>query len=105
MDLSGISTAELRELQVKIPKEIERRSKDEKAKLLKDMEAMAKERGYSLDELVGSESAAKKPRQTVAPKYCNPQSPEITWSGRGIQPKWVKAHLENGGSLEQLKIA
>ena len=25
-----------------------------------------------------------------------------TWSGRGLQPKWVKVHLENGGTLEDL---
>ena len=25
------------------------------------------------------------------------------WSGRGSQPAWVKAHLDGGGSLEDLK--
>lgn len=25
-----------------------------------------------------------------------------TWSGRGLQPKWVKVHLEKGGTLEEL---
>ena len=26
-----------------------------------------------------------------------------SWSGRGSQPAWVKAHIEGGGTLEDLK--
>lgn len=33
------------------------------------------------------------------------QSPDgRTWSGRGQQPKWVQVHLENGGSLDDIKV-
>jgi DNA-binding protein H-NS len=40
----------------------------------------------------------------VAPKYSNAETGE-TWSGRGLQLKWVKAALAAGRSLEQLKVA
>ncbi|MFX6254375.1 H-NS histone family protein, partial [Acinetobacter baumannii] len=39
----------------------------------------------------------------VAPKYHNAETGE-TWSGRGLQPKWIKAALAAGKTLEQLKV-
>lgn len=39
----------------------------------------------------------------VPPKYRNPNGLE-TWTGRGRQPKWVAAHVEAGGKLEELLI-
>ena len=43
--------------------------------------------------------AAKK----VADKYRHPETGE-SWTGRGLKPKWVTAHIEAGGSLEELMI-
>ena len=28
----------------------------------------------------------------------------LTWSGRGRKPKWVTAHLEKGGKIEDLSV-
>ncbi|RRS03523.1 H-NS histone family protein [Aquabacterium soli] len=39
----------------------------------------------------------------VAPKYRNVDTGE-TWSGRGLQPKWIKAALAAGKTLDQLKV-
>jgi DNA-binding protein H-NS len=39
----------------------------------------------------------------VAPKYHNAETGE-TWSGRGLQPKWIKVALAAGKTLEQLKV-
>lgn len=40
---------------------------------------------------------------TVKPKYQSKDGSN-TWSGRGRKPKWVEAHLSQGGSLEDLLI-
>jgi DNA-binding protein H-NS len=41
----------------------------------------------------------------AAPKYADPHNPHSTWAGgKGARPKWVKAHLANGGSLDDLLI-
>ncbi len=37
------------------------------------------------------------------PKYANPENPAETWAG-GAKPKWVKAYLAKGGSVEDLRI-
>ncbi len=46
-----------------------------------------------------SASAGRK----VAPKYRNAQTGE-TWTGRGLQPKWVQAAIASGKKLEDFAI-
>ncbi|WP_209022512.1 H-NS family nucleoid-associated regulatory protein [Rhodocyclus gracilis] len=38
-------------------------------------------------------------------KYRHPQNHDLTWTGRGRQPKWVEAALSNGMSLVSLEVA
>lgn len=47
----------------------------------------------------GNPSAGRK----VAPKYRNAQTGE-TWTGRGLQPKWVQAAIASGKKLEDFAI-
>ncbi|MBS1190115.1 MAG: histone family protein [Rhodocyclaceae bacterium] len=101
MDISSLSLADLKRLLTQIPKEIERRQKDEKVRVLKEIEAIAAERGFALDELVGG--GVKKLRAPVAVKYRHPGNADLSWTGRGRQPKWVQEFVQNGGSLDQLK--
>lgn len=103
MNLSDLSIAELKDLQNQIPKEIQRRQKDEKAKLLKEIEALAAQRGFDLGELIGTPQ--KKPSGgTVAVKYRHPQNADLAWTGRGRQPRWVAEFLSQGGQIEQLLV-
>ena len=106
MDLSTLSISELKDLQTQIPAEIKRREKDEKAKLIKDLHALAAERGFNLNDLIDSGAAEPetKVKRPVAAKYQNPSDASQTWTGRGRQPKWVAEAIANGGSLEGLLI-
>jgi len=54
---------------------------------------------------LGAVSKSPLSGQKVAPKYQNPADAAQVWSGRGMRPAWVRAHLTLGGTLEQLKIA
>ncbi|MFH1658180.1 MAG: H-NS histone family protein [Pseudomonadota bacterium] len=103
MDLSNIALAELKSLIAQIPKEIERREKEEKIKARKEIEAFAAERGFVLSDLLG-ESPVKKERVPVAVKYQHPTDATLAWTGRGRQPKWVVSYLSNGGELSQLSV-
>lgn len=103
MDISSFSLAELKELLERIPAEIKRREKQERAETLKALEALAAERGFKLDELVGTPGIQKTSR-TVAVKYRHPDHAELAWTGRGRQPRWVAEHLEAGGTLNDLAV-
>ena len=60
MELTNLSLAQLKNLLTLIPAEIKKREKDEKAKTLKELEAFAAERGFTLDELLGAGTAKVK---------------------------------------------
>ena len=40
----------------------------------------------------------------VEPKFRNPSEPSMTWSGRGLQPRWVRDALASGRNLDDFKI-
>lgn len=103
MDISTLSLPELKNLLDKIPAEIRRREKQERANTLREIEKLAAERGFTLEELVIG-ATEKKVKTAVAPKYRSPKDANLTWTGRGRQPKWVKEALASGSSLVSLSI-
>lgn len=103
MNISELSVAELKDLLSRIPKEIERRAKEERRLAIKELEALAAQRGFELSELL-SEPPVQKERAIVAIKFRNPSDASLTWTGRGRQPKWISDFLQNGGTLEQIRV-
>ncbi|PJK02472.1 DNA-binding protein [Lysobacteraceae bacterium NML71-0210] len=75
--------------------------------------------GYSFEELFGTPGAAatsaprkavsksKGPRKgtKVEAKYRDPANAENTWTGRGKQPRWLAAYIEQGRQLTDFLIA
>lgn len=109
MDISKLSLKELQELLVVIPEEIKSRKAQEKKAALKEIAELAAKRGFKLEELIGqtSEKAAATNIGTRKPakiKYRNPADPQQTWTGRGKKPAWVAAWLNQGKSLDDLKV-
>jgi DNA-binding protein H-NS len=51
-----------------------------------------------------TDRAPRRKYPKVLPKYCNPQAPSQTWSGRGKRPRWLVAALETGHRLDEFKI-
>ena len=64
--------------------------------------------GLTAADIAGKSAAPRlagvvKPVSKVAPKYRNAATSE-TWTGRGLQPKWLKAALAGGAKLEEFTI-
>ena len=112
MDLSNLNIDQLKDLLKKIPAELKRRteaaSNAARDAAIEKLKAIAREHGYSLEELAGTKkprkSAATGSRKPVAPKYANPSNTSETWTGRGRKPLWVQAALNQGKTLESLLI-
>ncbi|MBT0779175.1 H-NS histone family protein [Paracoccus sp. pheM1] len=102
IDLNALSLAELKQLEKNVAKAIASFEDRRKAEARAAAEAVAKEHGFSLGDLVDVASARKS--AAVAPKYRHPENPEITWSGRGRKPAWIAEGLEAGKSLEDFAI-
>lgn len=47
----------------------------------------------------------RRPYPRVLPKYQNPNDAAETWSGRGKQPRWLRAQLRAGKELDQFLIS
>jgi DNA-binding protein H-NS len=102
MDLNDLSLAELKQLSKDIDKALVTLEKRRKLEAQAAAKAVAAEYGFSLDEIFGGTTA--KSRSDSLPQYADPRNPDQTWSGRGRRPNWVIAYLEEGVSLEDLKI-
>jgi len=89
-----------------IEKQIEEASRNERADAVARVKALMAEHGLSLADL-GSRGAAAKPTRgtgaKVAAKYRDKASGN-TWSGRGLQPNWLKAALASGRKLEDFAV-
>jgi DNA-binding protein H-NS len=48
---------------------------------------------------------SRRPYPKVNQKYRNPERPSETWSGRGKQPRWVRAQLKSGKKVDDLLIS
>lgn len=101
IDLENMSLKELRDLHKAVGRQIDGFEAKKKEQAMAAAQQAAEEHGFSLKELLSGGKAAK---ATVAPKYANPEDKSETWSGRGRQPRWVKGHLDAGGSIDDLII-
>lgn len=101
-DLEALSLPELKKMQKDTAKAISTFEARQKAEARTKVEAVAREMGYSLAELVGNET--KSSRAPAAAKYRHPENPALTWSGRGRKPQWFVEALEAGKTAGDLEI-
>src|SRR3546814_5123912 len=117
---TDIAALSVRELDVLMAKVKQRKAALKKRKPIaavrKRIAALVEKEGYSLSELFGGReerskvvaprAAAKKGRKLgkVAPKYRNPANAKETWSGRGLQPRWLAELVRQGRKAEAFLI-
>ncbi|REF73469.1 H-NS family nucleoid-associated regulatory protein [Paracoccus versutus] len=102
IDLNTLSLAELKQLEKNVAKAIASFEVRRKAEARAAAEAVAKEHGFALGDLVDATSSRKS--ASSVPKYRHPENPEITWSGRGRKPAWIVEGLDAAKSLEDFAI-
>ncbi len=101
-DLNTMSLPELKKLQKDVAKAIDSFEERQRKAVLAELDALARERGFTIEQVVGVAPATG--RKPVAPKYANPADSSQTWTGRGRKPKWVIEALESGKTLEDMAI-
>ena len=112
IDLKSMSRKELE----KHLKDVQKALTTVQARELKDAkkaaEKAAAEFGFTLNEITGTKEPAPKPKTNKPkasgpkskPKFANPENPKQTWTGKGRQPKWYRAHIENGVKAEAMQL-
>jgi DNA-binding protein H-NS len=47
----------------------------------------------------------QRPHPKAIPKFRNPDEPSQTWTGRGKQPRWLRAQLRSGRRIEDFQAS
>jgi DNA-binding protein H-NS len=102
MDLTNLSSAQLRDLQKQLERELKKRESEDLAKAREQILAIAQSVGVPVKDLIGGAVRAK--TGSVAARYRNPADSSQQWTGRGRQPKWVKEWVDAGKALDGLRI-
>lgn len=102
IDLAKMSLEDLKSLAKDVERAIGDFQKRQRSEALKEIQAVAKKHGLSMDEIVGGKSKTKKAK--AAAKYRNPKNPDQEWSGRGRQPVWFKEAVAAGKKPASMEI-
>jgi DNA-binding protein H-NS len=92
-----------------LERQIEQTKKQERGDAIEKVKALMAEYGLTLADLGAGRPAAGKSKKSkssgnkVAAKYRNASTGE-TWSGRGLQPRWLKAALASGRKLSDFAV-
>lgn len=101
------TVAELLAQKAAIEKQIADAQREEKSSAIAQVRALMAQHGLSLADLSTrvSTGASRGPKAggKVAAKYRNAATGE-SWSGRGLQPKWLKAALASGKQLSDFAV-
>jgi DNA-binding protein H-NS len=100
--------ASLHELLAKkeaLDREIEQTKKQERGEAIKQVRALMAQYGLTPADLTvrNAPKAKGTTGKKVAAKYRNAATGE-SWSGRGLQPKWLKAALAGGKKLSDFAV-
>lgn len=95
-----------------LQEQIEQARKAERADAVARIKALMADYGVTLAELGGGKAPGRAPKaakssatagKKVPPKYRDDATGN-TWSGRGLQPNWLKAALAGGRKLEDFAV-
>ena len=94
--LNSMSVDELWALYEQISSILSSKMSEEKARLEKRL--------GQLTSAASSSKTTRRPYPPVLPKFRNPLRPLETWAGRGKQPRWLLAQLQDGNQMEDFRI-
>ena len=104
--VATMTLAELMAQKAAIETSIQELRASERSDAIANVRALMAEHGLTTSDL----ATAKAPRASgslkgvaIAAKYRGPAGE--TWTGRGMQPRWLKAALAHGASADQFRVA
>jgi len=96
---------ELLAQKAEIDRKISQFQNEERVAAVVKVKTLMAEYGLSLADLGTRGTAVPRSASSkkVAAKYRNTATGE-SWSGRGLKPKWLKAALDSGRSIDEFKV-
>jgi DNA-binding protein H-NS len=95
---------ELLDQKAQLEKQIVETQRQERSEAIAKVRALMAEHGLAASDLSAKVTNGMRPAvRKVAAKYRNQATGE-TWTGRGLQPKWLKAALAEGKTLTDFAL-
>lgn len=104
IDLSTLALSNLQTLELQVQEALKSHHYLEISKAREQILHIAQSAGLSVDDILSSKAPKRAKTAPVAAQYRNPNDASQTWSGRGRQPLWIKALLESGKKLAELRV-
>ena len=97
-----MSVKELSDLESRIKNAIFANKERDRAAVKQKVDAILDHAGLGVEDLAAlyglSPGRGARKGKKIAPKYHNPDNKLETWTGRGLQPRWLVAKLSKGGN-------
>lgn len=99
------TVSELQAQKAAIEKQIAEAQREERNTAIAKVRSLMAEYGLSVSDLTARSGPAKRngAGAKVPAKYRDPGTGN-TWSGRGLQPKWLKAAMQDGRQLSDFAV-
>lgn len=100
------TVAELIAQKAALEKQIEQAQLEARSGAIAQVKTLMSENGLTLADISQRSASSKRSSSSgskVAAKYRDQETGD-TWSGRGLQPKWLKAALAQGRSLSDFAV-
>jgi len=107
-NLHELSESELAKLIGSAQKTLRDRQLGKRKEVVAEIKLLAASIGYTAELTdISAENAAGSTRKgtKVPVKYRDPENTKHEWSGRGMQPKWLRELIEQGRSLDEFRVA
>lgn len=102
-DLTKLSDTELEALKENAEKALKERQFSKRKDVIAQIKELAASIGVTVEILEGDKKADRKTGK-VAARYRSPDNAALTWSGRGLAPKWMQALLASGRNKAEFEI-
>ncbi|MBS1178910.1 MAG: histone family protein [Proteobacteria bacterium] len=97
------TVSELLAQKAAIEQQIAEVQRAERAGAVAKVRALMAEHGLTLADLSSKAATPKRSGAKVAPKYRDAATGD-TWSGRGLQPRWLKQALASGKKISDFAL-
>ncbi|MCQ8182358.1 H-NS histone family protein [Methylomonas sp. SURF-1] len=102
-DFNKLSEAELQAVIDNAEKALKERQSSKRKEVIAQIKELAASIGVVVDIHDGDKKSERKISK-VAARYRNPNNATLTWSGRGLAPKWMQELLAAGHDKSEFEI-
>jgi DNA-binding protein H-NS len=102
-DLMRLQENELERIINNAKQQLEERRNAKRLEVTEQIRELAKSVGLVV--MISKKKEGGRPFGKVPPKYRHPGHPEMTWAGRGMEPVWLRDLINEGYTLDELRIA